>query len=183
MSYILPWMWSDIDGALSMESLAQAAIEAALKSGASFADVRIENTRTTVIEISDGVTKRSMASHLKGAGIRAFIDGAWAFAQTTDMTPEKMRETGTSVAKLAVATRDKVSESFQIEGPTFTGKHKFSLKKHFEDIPFEDKIAFAKTIDDQARDYDSHIVNTRTVYGDLWTELYVSNSLGCSPDI
>ncbi|MHA1638188.1 MAG: TldD/PmbA family protein [Candidatus Thorarchaeota archaeon] len=163
-----------------MENLAQAAIEAALKSGASFVDVRIENTRTTIIELSDGVTKRSMASHLKGAGIRAFIDGAWAFAQTTNMTPEGMRETGGSVAKLAMATRDKVSERFEIECPTFTGKNKFNPKKHFDDIAIEDKIAFVKTIDDQARDYDSRIVNTRTIYGDLWTELYVSNSLGTS---
>ncbi|MHA1577610.1 MAG: PmbA/TldA family metallopeptidase, partial [Candidatus Thorarchaeota archaeon] len=61
-----------------MESLTEAAIEAAIKTGASFADVRIENTTTTIIEITNGVSKRSMASHLKGAGIRAFIDGAWA---------------------------------------------------------------------------------------------------------
>ncbi|MHA1479842.1 MAG: TldD/PmbA family protein [Candidatus Thorarchaeota archaeon] len=163
-----------------MESLCEAAIETALKTGASFVDVRIENTTTTIIDITDGVSKRSMASHLKGAGIRAFVDGAWAFAQTTDLTHEKMREIGGSVAKLAMATRDKVSESFQIDGPTFTGKYKFSLKKHFDDIHIEDKISFAKDIDDQARDYDPRIVNTRTVYGDLWTELYVTNSLGTS---
>ncbi|MHA2119019.1 MAG: PmbA/TldA family metallopeptidase, partial [Candidatus Thorarchaeota archaeon] len=83
-----------------MEDLAQAAIEAALKIGASFADVRIENTTTTIIEINDAVTKQSIASRMKGAGIRAFIDGAWAFAQTTDLTPEGMRSTGESVAKL-----------------------------------------------------------------------------------
>ena len=60
-----------------MEDVAQAAIEAALKAGASFADVRIENTTTTIIEISNGVTKQSLASRLKGAGIRAFVNGAW----------------------------------------------------------------------------------------------------------
>ena len=58
-----------------MEDLAQAAIEAALKIGASFADVRIENTTTTIIEINDAITKQSVASRMKGAGIRAFIDG------------------------------------------------------------------------------------------------------------
>ncbi|MHA2005148.1 MAG: PmbA/TldA family metallopeptidase, partial [Candidatus Thorarchaeota archaeon] len=85
-----------------MEDMAQAAIEAAINTGATFADVRIENTVTTIIEMTDGVTKRSIASRLKGAGIRAFIEGAWAFAQTTDLTTKGMRETGESVAKLAI---------------------------------------------------------------------------------
>ncbi|MEE9540821.1 MAG: DNA gyrase modulator, partial [Candidatus Thorarchaeota archaeon] len=95
--------------AITMEDAARAAIEAALKVGAKFADVRIENTSTTIIEMSDGVTKRSLASRLKGAGIRAFIDGAWAFGQATDLTPRGMRETGESVARLALATRSRVA--------------------------------------------------------------------------
>ncbi|MFW9907040.1 MAG: TldD/PmbA family protein [Candidatus Thorarchaeota archaeon] len=161
-----------------MEELAQNAIEAALKEGATFADIRIENSISTIIELSDGVTKRSMASRLRGAGIRAFVDGAWAFAQTTDLTPSGMRDAGESVARLAMATRTKVSEKFEIEGPAFNGKEEFSLRMHFNDIPIEDKIRYAKEIDDQARNYDSRIVNTRTVYGDLWTELYIVNSLG-----
>lgn len=165
---------------MSMEELARAALEAAQKAGASFADVRIENTTTTIIEISDGVTKRSMASRLKGAGIRAFTDGAWAFGQTTDLTPSGMRETAVSVAKLALATREKASEKFTIDGPSFSGNSTFKLKLHFDDVAIEDKIAYTKEIDDQARDFDSRIANTRTVYGDLWTELYAANSLGTS---
>jgi TldD protein len=35
-------------------------------------------------------------------------------------------------------------------------------------------------IDDQARDYDKRISSTRSVYGDLYTERYVANSLGTS---
>jgi len=180
ISYIQQVLASHIRWAIFMESLTEAAIEAALKTGASFADVRIENTTTTIIEITDGVSKRSMASHLKGAGIRAFIDGAWAFAQTTDLTPAGMRDTGTSVAKLALATREKVSEHFEIDGPTFTGTHKLLVKTHFDDVSIEEKIAYAKSIDDQARDYDSRIINTTTIYGDLWSELFVANSLGTS---
>ncbi len=163
-----------------MEELARVAIESAEKTGASFADVRIEDTVTTIIEISDGVTKRSMASRLKGAGIRAFIDGAWAFGQTTDLTPAGMKETASSVARLALATRERVSEKFTIDGPSFSGKSKHNIKIHFDDVAIEDKVAYTKSIDDQAKEYDSRIVNTRTVYGDLWTELYIANTLGTS---
>jgi TldD protein len=161
-----------------MEDLAQAAIEAALKGGATFADVRIENTVTTIMEMSDGVTKRSLASRLRGAGIRAFVDGAWAFGQTTDLTKKGMHETGESLARLAVATKSKVMEKFDISGPTFKDRIEYKVKKPFEHVSFEDKMAFTKSIDDQAKSFDRRIVNTRTIYGDLWTEQYVANSLG-----
>ncbi len=163
-----------------MDDLAEAAIQAALDAGASFADVRIEDTVTTILEISDGVTKRSIASRLKGAGIRAFVDGAWAFAQNTDLSLDGMREAGSSVAKLALATKEKVSEKFEIEGPSFKGKVEMKVKKPFLDVPIEEKIAYTKMIDEQAHAFDKRVVNTRTVYGDLWTKLYVANSLGTS---
>ncbi len=161
-----------------MEDLATIAIEAALKVGASFADVRIENTSTTIIEINDGVSKQSMASRLKGAGIRAFIEGAWAFAQTTDLTPAGMRSTGESVAKMALATREKVAERFEIDGPTFQDRFEYKVKKPFRSISIDEKMSLVKMIDDQSRDFDKRIVSTRSIYGDMHTELYIANSLG-----
>ena len=161
-----------------MEDLAEVAIKAGLDAGASFVDVRIENTTTTILEMTDGVTRRSMASRLKGAGIRAFIDGAWAFAQSTDLTHNGMKEIGASVAKLALATREKVADKFDIEGPTFKKSVKYPVQKPFHDVSIDDKITLVKMIDKQAHDFDERIVNTRTIYGDLWTELYVANSLG-----
>ncbi|MHA1772236.1 MAG: TldD/PmbA family protein [Candidatus Thorarchaeota archaeon] len=163
-----------------MEDLAQMAIEAALHAGASFADVRIENTTMTTIEMSDGVTRRTTAARLKGAGIRAFIDGAWAFAQTTDLSPAGMRATGESVARLALATKSKVMEKFEIDGPSFTAKVHLDVKRPFYDVLMEEKMAFVKQVDSQAREFDPRISNTRTVYGDVWTELYIANSLGTS---
>jgi TldD protein len=161
-----------------MEDLAQIAIEAALKDGAQFADVRIENTTTTIIEINNGVTKQALSSRLKGAGIRAFIDGAWAFAQTTDLSNEGMRAIGKSVAKMAIATKRRVTDKFKIDGPTFSDRSHYRVKKPFSSISIDEKMEFVKQIDDQPRNYDSRIISTRTVYGDLWTELYVANSLG-----
>ncbi|MBE0526137.1 MAG: TldD/PmbA family protein, partial [Candidatus Thorarchaeota archaeon] len=161
-----------------MEDLATIAIEAALKAGATFADIRIENTVTTIIEINDGVSKQSMASRLKGAGIRAFIDGAWAFAQTTDLTPAGMRATSESVAKMALATRNRIAEKFEIDGPSFNDRFEYNVKKPFASVSIDEKMSLVKMIDDQARDFDKRITSTRSIYGDMYTELYVSNSLG-----
>ena len=161
-----------------MEDLAQAAIDAALKTGVSFADVRIENSTTTIIELNDGITRQSMASRMKGAGIRAFIDGAWAFAQTTNLTREGMKETAESVARLAMATRKNVGERFSIDGPIYEDKVKLKVKRPFESVSIDEKMRFVQMIDNQAREFDHRIVSTRTIYGELTSELYVANSLG-----
>ncbi|MFX1482388.1 MAG: TldD/PmbA family protein [Promethearchaeota archaeon] len=166
-----------------MEDLAQSAIDAALNVGVSFVDLRIEDTTTTIIEIADGVTKQSIASQIKGAGIRAFIDGAWAFAQTTDLTPKGLKTAGESVAKLALATRERVEEKFQIDGPAFEGKFIMKVKKPFDSISIEEKMSLVKMIDDQSRDYDDRIISTRTIYGELWSELIIANSLGTNVSI
>jgi hypothetical protein len=129
-----------------MEDLAQIAIEAALKTGARFADVRIENTATTIIELNDGVSKQSISSRLKGAGIRAFIDGAWAFAQTTDLTNSGMRATGKSVAKMALATKEKVVDIFDIDGPSFKDRSYYSVKKPFDRVSIDEKMAFLQRV-------------------------------------
>jgi len=166
------------DKEIQMEDLATIAIEAALKAGASFVDVRIENTATTIIEINDGVSKQSMASRLKGAGIRAFIEGAWAFAQTTNLTAAGLKATGESVAKMALATREKVADKFEIDGPSFQDRFEYKVKKPFSSISIDEKMSLVKMIDDQSRDFDKRIASTRTVYGDMHTELYIANSLG-----
>jgi TldD protein len=163
-----------------MEDLAQTAIDAAISSGVSFADIRIENSTTTVLDINNGVTKRSLASRLKGAGIRAFVDGAWAFAQTTDLTPAGVRKTGKSVAKLALATREKVAEKFEMEGPTYKDKFRISVKTPFQDVSVEEKMDYVKMIEKQASEYDERVVDSRAVYGDLRTQLYIANSFGTS---
>jgi len=161
-----------------MEDLAQAAIDTALKTGVYFADVRIENSTTTIIELNDGITRQSIASRMKGAGIRAFVDGAWAFAQTTNLTNEGMRTTSESVAKLALATRERTAERFRIDGPTYEAKVKLKVKKPFDSVSIDEKMHFVKLIDDQARDFDKRIVSTRTIYGELSSEIFIANSLG-----
>ncbi len=161
-----------------MEELARAAIESALNAGAIFADIRIESSISTTIEISDGVARRCVAAHLKGAGIRAFIEGAWAFAQTSDMTLRGMRETGESVARLALATRDRVDHKFNIDGPTYHDNVQLAVKTPFDRVSMDEKMRLSKEIDDQMRQFDRRIINTRVVYSDLITELFVVNSLG-----
>jgi len=160
-----------------MEDLAEIAIQAALNAGASFADIRIEETHKTKLEISDDVSKTSLGQ-LKGAGIRAFVDGAWAFAQSTELTPASMKRTGQQVALTARAIRGRVAEKFDMSGPAFQDAVSLNVKQKLQDVPLEEKMSLVRMVDNEARAVDSRIVNTRTTYSDITTQLFISNSLG-----
>jgi len=163
-----------------MEHLARKAIEAALQAGADFADARIEHSHLTTIEISNGVTKKSAISRLRGAGVRAFKNGAWAFGQVNTLTPKTMQERGRSVAKLALAIEERASEKFELDAPVYEDTCRMKVSEAIQDIPIEEKVELARRIDKQAHDYDEHISNSRAVYGDFACELHVANSFGTS---
>lgn len=163
--------------AYAKDDLAEIAIQAALNAGASFVDIRIEETHETGLEISDGVSKTS-SGQLKGAGIRAFIDGAWAFAQSAELTPACMKQTGQEVALTALALRDHVAEKFDMSGPAFQDTVSLKVKQRLQDVPLEEKMSLVRMVDDEVRAVDSRIVNTQTIYSDITTQLFVGNSLG-----
>ncbi|MFW9831161.1 MAG: TldD/PmbA family protein, partial [Candidatus Thorarchaeota archaeon] len=131
-------------------------------------------------EISNSISKISLGAQLRGAGIRAFVAGAWAFAHVSDFTSNGMKKTGQQVAKTALALRDRVAEKFDLSGPRFQDKIRMNVKQKFIDVPLEEKMALVRMLDDEAHDVDRRIINTQTIYRDLSTQLYIANSFGTS---
>ena len=138
-----------------MEDLAQTALDSALKHGAEFVDIRVEDTKITFIEITDGTSKRSSSGQLKGAGVRAFLNGAWAFAHTTNLTQSGMRDIGIRVARTAKVTCEHVRDQFELKGNSHHGKVKLKVKRPLEDVSISEKMSYVKKMDRQIRDYDS----------------------------
>ncbi|MFQ5981129.1 MAG: TldD/PmbA family protein [Candidatus Heimdallarchaeota archaeon] len=163
-----------------MQDLAETAIESALDAGAQFCDVRIEDSLITIIELDSKVTKTANALRKKGAGVRAFVDGAWAFAHTATLTKKAMQEIGSQVSRLAKAVVPHVHKKYDLDGPTYEGHVRTDAKTSVQDVSFEDKLSLAQRADNDARSYDDRIVNARTYYRDQLTKLSVANSFGTS---
>ena len=161
-----------------MEDLGAIAIEAGLSAGASFVDIRFENTQQTQLDVVNGVTRNTSLSTTKGAGIRAFVDGSWAFGHTNELTAMGIRETARNVAHMSLATRPWVSEHFEIEAPTFKGRSEYKVEGPINTTPVEDKVSLANEIGAEMSAFDKRVVNSRVVYRDVYTELHVLNSLG-----
>ncbi|MHA1136287.1 MAG: TldD/PmbA family protein [Candidatus Thorarchaeota archaeon] len=163
-----------------MEELANLAIETGLNTGASFVDIRIEYTRKTNLDVVNEVTRNTILATEKGAGIRAFVDGSWAFGYTSDLTKSGIRKASESIAKMALIARKSVKARFEIDVPSFQDTVEYDAKIPIDETPVEYKIDLAKQLSKDMSQSDTRVKNSRIVYRDVYTELYIGNSLGTS---
>lgn len=83
----------------------QKAIKFALDGGASYCDVRSEQSKRQVVVVENGQQEQSSLQFISGIGIRVLFDGAWGFFSTTDKT--KLEEGVTYAIKAAKTTHKK----------------------------------------------------------------------------
>src|SRR5271166_5524215 len=69
-----------------MVDLATRALEASLRSGVSYADVRVVESRDRTLSTKNGRPGTVMSSESIGLGIRVIAEGCWGFAATDDLT-------------------------------------------------------------------------------------------------
>jgi TldD protein len=85
--------------AVPLDRLADAALDAAKRAGATHADFRLERLRTQAIVARDRELETSVESESVGLSVRVVCNGAWGFASGVDLDTA----TASSVARRAVA--------------------------------------------------------------------------------
>src|SRR5260370_40866549 len=82
-----------------MKQLALQALDSALRSGVSYADVRVVESRDRELATKNGKPGQVSGTESAGLGIRVLADGCWGFAATDDLSKSGVE----SAAALAVA--------------------------------------------------------------------------------
>lgn len=83
----------------NLESLATAALDAAMRGGVTYADVRVIEQRVRNLSTKNGRPGHVAASESLGAGIRVITEGCWGFAATDELSKQGIE----SAAALAIA--------------------------------------------------------------------------------
>ncbi len=162
-----------------MEDVAEAAIDHALRSGAEFADLRMESFLGTVIVVMDGRTKTITTRVERGCGIRAFIDGGWGFAVCNGLDIAIVRETAEKAAKLARVSKEKAKVRFKIdEAPSNRKKDVYPCLVPPSSVPISDKLDLAMGHDKSIGSADERVVSRNTRYEDFEGKRVVANSFG-----
>ena len=83
---------------------AQAAVQAALDAGASYADARVMHRRHESMSARDGDVDDVSSDADSGIGVRALVGSGWGFFAVPDLGERSLRDAGTRAAEIARAS-------------------------------------------------------------------------------
>ena len=148
--------------AATKKVLADAALNAATKQGASYADVRIGRYLNQFIITREDKVENIVNTESYGAGVRVIADGAWGFWATDQLTPESIVEAAGHAVAIAKANA-KLSESpVELAPQKGVGEvsWKTPLSKNAFDVPLADKIGLLLATNAAATKAGANFVNS-----------------------
>jgi TldD protein len=151
------------------EDIAMGAIEEAISLGASFAEVRLEDTVRELITYVNGRVVALGFQRSRGAGVRVLYGGSVGFASTCDLTREGLRAAAREAVKAAralapgdrgLAPHPLRSRVFRLEG----------VKLHPSQVPLEEKLELVKRAYKVAKEGGAASATARygAHYGSVW---------------
>jgi TldD protein len=87
-----------------MKELARNALDAAVRRGVSYADVRVIEERDRHVATKNGKAGDVSSSSSLGLGVRVLDNGCWGFAATDDLTPEGLEAAAALAVEIARAS-------------------------------------------------------------------------------
>jgi len=122
-----------------VKSLAEAAVDAALGAGASYADARAVSVRRQYVITKNGQLDDLSDSESEGIGVRVLVDGAWGFAGIGRLDDEAARDSALRATEFARAAPGRHQTSLApVEA--HTGEYRTPLEKDPFSVPLSDKI-------------------------------------------
>ncbi|MDQ4126112.1 MAG: TldD/PmbA family protein, partial [Actinomycetota bacterium] len=124
-----------------MEDLLEAALDAAVAAGASYADVRSVESASEALSVRGEVVEALERSDSEGFGVRVLVDGAWGFAASYDLERSSAASTAQAAVEIARATATAMEQPVELvpEPP-----HRATWSSPLEVDPFsvslEDKV-------------------------------------------
>jgi len=87
-----------------MKETAQWALDTAVASGATYADVRVLDVRERFLSTKNGQAAQVREAQSWGLGIRTIVDGAWGFAATDELQRESVEQTAARAVEVSRAS-------------------------------------------------------------------------------
>jgi TldD protein len=156
-------------------AVAQRALGAALQTGGDFAEVFVEDRRTSTARLDDGRIEELTSGRDRGAGIRVARGDTTGFAHTSDLSEAGLRAAaeaagaaarggGGGVREVTLARRD-------VPGP-------HDVRVLPEDVPRAAKVELLTRADEAARAEGGAIRQVSASYADSRRQILVANSDG-----
>lgn len=150
-------------------------LASAISHGGEFAEIFVEDRRSSSASLDDGKIEELSSGISKGAGIRVVVGDTTGFAHTADLS-----ETGLLAAAEA-ARSIATSQSGGVQSVRVGPATNYELEKRIllsDKVAKRDKIALLQKMDDVARSTSGSIKQVSAGYGDSLRKILVANTDG-----
>ena len=139
-----------------MRDVCERAIDAALGSGAGYADARAVTRRVQNISTKNRQVDSIADGETEGVGVRVLVDGAWGFACDRRLSEEGAREAALRAVAFARASAGRADRRRVELAPTQakTGEYRTEAARDPIDVPISDKIALCLRAEEGMRQED-----------------------------
>ena len=156
-------------------AIVERTLAAALKRGAEFAEVFVEDRRSTGISLDDRRVEELSSGRDLGAGIRVVVGDTTGFAHTADISEQGLLAAAEAAASVARSGGGGVAE-VALEGRRVPSPSK--VLQLPENVAKSSKVELLRRADEAARSVGDAIVQVSVGYGDARRRLMVANSDG-----
>ena len=119
----------------------EAALDAAIKAGADYAEARAEDALSDRIHVRNGAVERLSTDRDSGWGIHALAGGGWGFASSSSDREADAQETARKAVEIARASGSRRhSQSDLSMMPTDQGEYSTSVRQDPFAIPFAERV-------------------------------------------
>ena len=155
------------------------AVDYGRKLGADYVEVRGQRLFKTFLTTKDGRVEAAKEGNENGSGVRVLAKGAWGFVSLGKLDPKLLTEAVGEAFKLAKAASFKVKKPVKlVETKAVEDRVVAKPRKDPREIPIEEKIDVALSMDKTIFDYDRRIKSCTIDYLDVTGTNYFINSDG-----
>jgi TldD protein len=122
-----------------MQALCEAAVDAALGAGASYADARAVSTRRQMVVTKNRNVEDLSDAESEGIGVRVLVDGAWGFAADRRLDEAGARDAALRACAFAKAAPGGHERSLAPVDPQ-RGEYRTQVERDPFDVPISEKI-------------------------------------------
>ncbi len=151
-------------------------LDQALKKGADFAEIYIEEKRVSNVFCEDDRIEKINSGREKGVGIRVIEDGSTAYVHSSDLSIEGLQKAAAVAA--GTAAKNGGGEHREISLSTKQALQDIKFKRLPEEVAFDEKISYVMAANKVARDFSKEIRQASVAIADIHKKIQIANSNG-----
>jgi TldD protein len=167
--------------ALSSEACVLDLLQTALaRSPGPWLELRLHDRRARSILVEDGTLEAARVTRHCGVGVRAFVDGAWGFASTSELDlPAVLRAIDAATKAAAAAARGRRAKAASPTSCAFpAGTWQSPARVPLSSMSLADKIALVHQTDAAVKTAGTRITSSSCKYSELIDEKWIATSDG-----